>query len=306
MRISPLRLPLLLVAAAACAGPPDDAPSAGASAASEPQRPAARNAAAPREGALFAMDAQEGGRYVLDPVAIVTPAGLRDPWEVEEDSVFHARYFAPGTRYAVRAAGVPVGEVRVTEVAEPACSERVAEGAFTASGRLPAGWEGGLASDAFPTPAAEPLVRPLTPREQGELATLADSIHASHRIPSAARAAGENERLFAVTVAGAGAPVLVGTFNVTVPADETSSTYNLMLAAEARGGGAYRPAYVHHERDDGETGVRSLLDATDLDGDGVPELVVRLMFNEGWGYAVLARGPGGWREVYQGGGGGGC
>lgn len=267
------------------------------------QRESAAAAAVQREGILFAVSTYDDGTFGLEPVALVTRGGLRNPWDVESDSVFAARYFAPGTKYAVRVAGVPVGEASVDRVMEPGCNERFARASVSLTQTLPAQWDG-LASDAFGAPAAQRLVRPLTPDEQNELATLADSIHAAHMIPSSARAAGENERLFAVIVPGAEGPVLVGTFNVTVPGDdETSHTYNQMLVAERRGG-VYRPAYVWHDRDDGDNGVRSLLDAADLDGDGVPELVSRLMFNEGWGYAVLRRGADGWTEIYQGGGGG--
>lgn len=257
----------------------------------------------PREGILLAFSAQDGGRSTLEPIAVMTRGGLRDPWDTEDNDAFNARYLAPGARYAVHLAGTLAGEARVLRMIEPGCTERVAEAAFTKAGPHPP-FEEALASDAFGPASTERLLRVLTAEETNALASLADSIHASHRIPSAARGRTENERLFAVTVPGAEGPVLVGTFNVTVPQDdETQQMYNQLLVAEARGG-VYRPAYVFHDRDDGENGMRSVLDGADLDGDGVPELVVRLMFNEGWGYAVLKRGADGWTEIYQGGGGG--
>jgi len=300
-------LPLLALAAAACGEsratpdasgtPPPEAPR-GSQAASRPAPPPL-----PAEGILLAATAQDSGRFTLEPIAIVTPGGLRDPWDTEDNDAFIARWLAPDTRYPVRVAGSMAGEARVLRMIEPGCTERVAEAAFTASAPLPDVWEG-LASDAFGAPSPRGLLRPPTVEEANELATLADSIHASHRIPSAARAAAERQQLFAVTVPGTQVPVLVGTFNVSVPGDDgTEQTYNLMLVAESRGG-AYRPAFVHHDRDDGENGVRSLFEVADLDRDGVPELIGRAMYNEGWGYTVMKRGADGWTEIYQGGGGG--
>ncbi|HEX2081554.1 MAG TPA: hypothetical protein VHG08_27875 [Longimicrobium sp.] len=300
-------LPLLTLIITSCGGG-GDAPAAQAS---SKQAPAAQPAQVQREGILFAITphqaltpGEEDG-FGLDPIALITRGGLRNTWDVESDSVFAARYFAPGTRYDVRVGGAEAGEASVRGVIEPACQERVAGADVRLSRTLPAGWEG-LASDAFGAGAAQPVVRPLTSQEQGWLAALADSIHASHRIPGAARAAVEGERLFAVTVPGVQGPVLVGTFNVTVEDGENQHLYNQLLVAEARGGGAYQPAYVFHERDDGDVGVRSFMDAADLDGDGAPELVLRAAYNDSWGYAVLKRGAEGWTEIYQGGGGGGC
>lgn len=295
---------LLTFVLAACGGDGGDAPAADAQSKQSRATPAA-DAQAPvqREGILFSVRPYDESGFGLDPIALVTRGGLRNVWDVESDSVFAARYYAPGTRYAVRVAGAAAGEASVLGMVEPACQERFARADVRLTRTLPAGWEG-LAADAFGSAAAKPIVRALTAQEQRELATLADSIHASHRIPSAARAAGEGERLFAVTVQGVEAPVLVGTYNVRVEDGENQHLYNQLLVAEARGGGPYRAAYVFHERDDGEVGVRSFVDAADLDGDGVPELVMRAAYNESLGYTVLKRGTDGWTEIYQGGGGG--
>lgn len=306
MRIRPILLPLLTLISAACGGG-GDAPVAETPPKQSLAAPAAgQPAPMQREGILFSVQPYDDGGFGLDPIALVTRGGLRDVWDVESDSAFAARYFAPGTRYAVRVGGADAGEASVLEKVEPQCQERFARAGVRLTRTLPAEWEG-LASDAFGAAAAQPIVRPLTSEELSWLMTLADSIHASHGIRGAARAAVEGERVFAVTVPGADAPVLVGTFNVVArDGDGYEQLYNQLLVAEARGGGAYQPAYVWHERDDGETGVRAFLDAADLDADRVPELVLRVAYSEAWGYTVLKRSADGWREIYQGGGGGGC
>lgn len=267
------------------------------------ERAFAQPADEPSRGILLSLTVNEDGRSTLDPVAMVTPAGLRDPWDSEDDSAFHARYYAPGRTYAVRAAGVPVGEARALGAIEPGCTERMGYASFMASAPLPEDGDGILASDVFPAAAAVRLLRALTPPEQARLAALADSIHASRGMPAAARASGDRYRLLALSVPGTDGPVLVGTFDVRMSQGENRQLYTQMLIAEKREG-VYRPAYVFHDRDDGVTGVRSVLDAADLNGDGVPELVARAMVNEGWQYVVLERGSDGWAETYRGGGGG--
>jgi hypothetical protein len=283
MRLSAI---LALLALAAACRTPGPAP--------EPTR---------REGILLAVDAYDDGGAGLDAIASLTPGGLRNPWEIESDSAFSARWFAPGTRYAVRVAGVPVGQASVLRRTEPACSERIANASVTLDAPLPAGWAG-LASDAFGRPSTRPLARAATAEEQAVLAALADSIHVAHGIAAEALASTESKALFAVTVPGADGPVLVGSFDVTIEEEDgRQSVYTQLLVAERRGR-TYRPAFVFHARDDGDVGLRSMLDAADLDGDGVPELVTRAAYNEGWGYTILKCAAAGWTEIYQGGGGG--
>ena len=53
-----------------------------------------------------------------------------------------------------------------------------------------------------------------------------------------------------------------------------------------------------------EGGRAEFFDASDLDGDGTPEIVLRQNFFESTTYAILRRGPNGWAEIFTGGGGG--
>jgi hypothetical protein len=76
-----------------------------------------------------------------------------------------------------------------------------------------------------------------------------------------------------------------------------------------RAGGAYRPVVEWTpadaaKMDEERPRSRLLLDAVDLDGDGVPELVARTGFSEWSSYTIYGRGPGGWTAVYDAHGGG--
>jgi hypothetical protein len=288
MRLSVI-LPVALAALAGCTPPRGGQPA-----------PAQTHG---REGILLAASAWDEGGYGLEPVALLTRDGLRDPWEVEEDSTFNARYYAPGARYAIRIAGVPMGEAIVVQAVEPACSERMATAEVSLTAAVDARWEG-LASDAFGAAPDAPLLRAATPAEKLVLSTLADSIQAARGASADHRRTAVLERLFAVTVPGAPEPVLVGSSRISFEKDGSEHVQAVMVVAERREG-ADRPAYVFHaDETEGDMLSRELLDAADVDGDGVPELVARNMYYEGWTYTILRRGPGGWTEIYQGGGGG--
>lgn len=288
-----MRIPAIIVLACALAGCGEPR---GTAQGPEP------SAAAREEGILFAVSARDTSGTWLDPIALVTPGGLRDPWHVSVDSAFNARYFAPGTRYPFRVAGVPAGEVAVIEVEERVCNERLARVAATATRTLPARWEG-LASDVFGAAPREPALRPATDAEKAILAALADSVHAARG--SSRRHAAELVGLYAVAVNGIADPVLVGTSSISFESGVTEQVQSAMVVAERREG-AYRPVYVWYADERGSFVRRRVLrDGLDVDGDGAAELIAQTTYYESWDYTFLRRTGEEWREIY-GGGGGGC
>ncbi|HYR11219.1 MAG TPA: hypothetical protein VEQ60_25790 [Longimicrobium sp.] len=238
--------------------------------------------------------------FGFDPIAILTPDGPRNPDEVA-DSTFIRRYYRLGTRYQVRVDGVPAGEAAVVKSRPSPCMERVSYADVTLTSALPEQWHG-MASDVFRAAPARPLMRPATQAEQGMLGLLGDSILAARGVPPDQRATAQRSAMFAVTVAGFEGPVLVGTFTVPMRGRKSLNAYTMMLVAERRGG-RYGPTFVFFAREGRGVAARSFWDAADLDGDGVPELVMRASATSGWwGYTILKRGTDGWAEIYQGGG----
>lgn len=264
--------------------------------------PAPREAAGGREGILLSINTGEEG-IGLDPVALITRDGLRNVWDIEDDSVFVRRYYAPGMRYAVRVDGVPAGEAAVVRAHEPACTDRLASARVTLTRTLPAEWKG-LASDVFGDAPAQPPLHAVTEAERSVLAVLLDRVHAARGAQPGRRREAEIDALYAVTVDGVAAPVLVGTSSIRFANGALEQVQSAMVVAERREG-AYRPVYVWYEdQEEGDMQRRTLRDVLDMDGDGVPELVARTTYYESWDYTVLRRGAGGWTEIYQGGGGG--
>lgn len=140
----PIR-PLLLLTfvLAACGGDRGDAPAADAQSKQSRAAPAADSQApVQREGILFAIRPYDESGSGLDPIALVTRGGLRNVWDVESDSAFAARYYAPGTRYALRVGGAAAGEASVLGMVEPQCQERFARADVRPTRTLPVGWEG--------------------------------------------------------------------------------------------------------------------------------------------------------------------
>lgn len=264
--------------------------------------PAPREARAEREGILLAA-AADSGEARLDVIAIVTPGGLRDPWDTPEDSSFNARYYAPGTPYTLRVAGVPAGEVAVIVAEEPGCYDHLARATATLTRPLPARWTG-LASDVFGAAPRAPLLRAATEAEKAILAALADSVHAARGIAGERRRTARLDGLFAATLPGSAEPVLIGSSSIAYERDGFEQVHAVMVVAD-RLSGAYRPAYVWYESGlEADMQRRVLLDALDVDGDGRPELIAETTYYESWNYTVLRRTRDGWSEIYHGGGGG--
>jgi hypothetical protein len=252
------------------------------------------------EGVLLSVYPWGNEGFGFDPIAILTPDGPRNPDEVA-DSTFVRRYYRLGTRYAVRVDGVPAGEAAVVKSRPSACMERVSYAEVTLTSALPEQWHG-LASDVFHGAPDGPLMRQATQAQQGMLGLLGDSIFAARGVPRDQRATAQRSAMFAVTVGGFEGPVLVGTFTVPVRGRKSLNAFTMLLVAERRGG-RYNPAFVFFARESQEVAARSFWDAADLDGDGVPELVMRATTRSGWWeYTILKRGMDGWAEIYQGGG----
>jgi hypothetical protein len=84
-----------------------------------------------------------------------------------------------------------------------------------------------------------------------------------------------------------------------VPGDEAPA---FLVAVDPRRGQAPfaifdTASYVNRRRPE-------LFDATDIDSDGTPELILLNRYYESWSYTILQRGGGGWQVVHDGGGSG--
>lgn len=316
MRIPALLLavPTTALALSACAEP---RPAAGTAGGAAPTKAAAlaststvqAGAPTPRDdarGIVFAVVRGQDGDGALEPVALLLPNGYAAPAYAESDSAqraFNARWLATGRSYDVLSRGERVGSIAVRTAEEPACTGLTASGTLNVRPAPPTGWQA-LAGTGLPEQPGAPWLRAPTAEEKRALDRMAAALFEAHGIDAAARTPGTDTASAALLVHRNARPVLVASYIL----DTTDQSYlrraALLLVAE-EGQTGYRPAHVwFNEGVEEDVETQQLIDAADLDGDGMPELVVRHGYYESWDFEILRRGELGWTRAYRGGGGG--
>jgi len=255
-------------------------------------------------GMLFAVVQAEDGEGVLEPVAMLVRDGFLHPVIEPGDAAiqaFNARWLAAGRSYPVWSRGERVGSIAVRTADEPACEGLTARGTFRVQPAPAIGWQA-LAGDGIPEQVDAPWLRAPTSSEKRVLDGMAAALFAAHGTDVAARPRGDTAAAALVGHPTA-RPVLVASYSLATDGALLRRASLLVIAEEGQDG--YRPAYAwFHEGMDDEVETRTLVDAADLDGDGMPELVVRTLYYESWDFTILRRIPAGWMVAYQGGGGG--
>lgn len=255
-------------------------------------------------GILFAAGVTAKGDALLEPVATLTEGGYIAP-PADPDSpagdAFEARWMNAGRRYDVLSRGERVGGVTVREPARMGCFGLSVYGALAVRGRLPGEWRG-LAGEGLPEQPGAPWLREATAGERRDLDRMAAALFQAHGIDAAARSRGDTA-VAALVVHPNARPLLVGTYALVEEGGVLRQAALMVVAEEGEAG--YRPAYTwFHEAMDAEVESRRVVDAADLDGDGMPELVIRNGYYESWDFIILKRGEHGWVTVYHGGGSG--
>lgn len=292
MRISPrlLLLPALPLLLAGCNEPP----------------PAAAAQQDPVRGIVFAVLRSQDGDGVLQPVALLLPEGYTMPMHEQSDSVaraFNARWLTAGRAYDVLSRGERVGSVAVRAPEEPACMGLSASGTLNVRPAPRQGWQG-LAGAGLPEQPGAPWLRAPTAEEKRELDRMAAALFDAHGIDRAERTPSTDTASAALLMHPNARPVLVASYTLDGMQNGYLRRAALLLVAE-EGERGYRPAYTwFNEGVEEQVETQELVDAADLNGDGVPELVLRTSYYESWDFTILRRSELGWLRTYRGGGGG--
>lgn len=270
---------------------------------------------------LFAVSSHEQGGSRIEPIVLLKPRGgfLPPPSPSEENassadiSKFVKRYLSGGQTYRVLWNGVRAGTVRVTgppgdpgiELSSPIHLS------ITSLVSLPLRFPVmALATDDARLGGATGKRsgrRAATAGEKEMALELARQIVRKNRAPKAAI---DRLKLLSLTVLqddGSGHPALIGSFAATI-SNRSGDEYSLFLVAapnaEKTGGWVPRLA-LYHKGTESEVQQPYLVDAVDLDHDGLLELVTQTFYYESHDFAIYARKKGQpWRRAYQGGGGG--
>lgn len=153
-----------------------------------------------------------------------------------------------------------------------------------------------LAADSDSLGVAESSRRALSPDERSTVLNLVRSVYRRRGISLV-----DNRitvtNLTAVDVDRDSNSELVGSFRI----ERDEKAYLLFLIVVKRAGN-YRIELVRY--DEGLEKGEDFVDALDLDGDGIGEVITQVSGSEVWVYAIYKRKAGRWQQVYKGGGGG--
>jgi len=265
-------------------------------AASVRAHPAAAQAGDVR-GILFSAQVLDSGEALLLPVATLLPDGFGRP-DAAQPGPFSERWMSAGRRYDMLSAGERIGEVTLSGADVAGCYGLHAFGTIQVHAPLDEERQG-LAGDGIPEQRNAPWLRAVTAEEKRELDRMAAALFDAHGIDVAARP--ESDTAVAALVVHPNArPVLVGSYTRETTEGIWRKAALLVVAEDGENG--YRPAYAwFNEGIEADVQSRTLVDAADLDGDGMPELVVRNKYYESWTHAIFSRFPEGWIERYRGG-----
>lgn len=238
----------------------------------------------------------------IEPVAFVHENGYEDPvFDMDENAwaAFDAQWFPAGRRYGVLSRGMQAGTATVVEPMEQGCGGLGAR--VTVAGLRP-GVQRALAGQGLPAQNGAPWMREPTRDERRTLDRMAAALFAAHGTDVAGRTEADTS-VATVLFHRNARPVLVGSYALKTDDVVMRQAAAFIIAEEGQDG--YRPAYARFHEGRVPDFLRSeLLDALDLDGDGMPELVLQNAYWESWDYSILTRDEHGWMESYRGGGGG--
>ena len=269
------------------------------------------SAQAPRAEAgavLFAVQRYDTQQVTLDPVAIVRRGRLSAPPTDDGEpgpgpagaGRFVKEYFRAGRKYRLLFGGGEAGTAAVVKRIEPGCFGMEAEAAVETSVKL-GGEVLALATDSPALGLKAGTRRAPTEAERAAALDLARKAFRRHRVPASRVAKMGTNNLTAVDTNGDGRAELIGSFIIR---GEWGVREAVFLIAEPSGAG-FTPALAwFHRGEEAEAAYRRLVDVVDLDGDGTTEVVAQGLYYESHDYIIYKRQAKGWRQVYQGAGGG--
>jgi hypothetical protein len=276
-------------------------------------RPSARaQRVSPNQFVLFSVKKYEHGTQV-EPVVIVRRGAFVKPPVTEADAPggdfdalskkFAADYLKAGRRLKIISGGGDAGTATVTKYIEPGCVGMYAEVSTETAAKL-GGQVQALATDANEIGKQAPSRRAPTEAERAAALELARAAFTRAGVGPAALRKMEVVNLTAVDLDRDGKSELVGGFRVDRSTERAADANTLFVIFEPSGQG-FRPALTwSHRGGEADYQERRLVDYVDLDGDGVAEVIVEGTYYESNDYFVYKKQRGGWRSVYQGGGGG--
>jgi len=255
---------------------------------------------------LFLVDAEDSGRYSLDPIALIAADQLKKPPVADMNdsaaNVFRRAFYGRGQKYRVLSGGEELGVASGGAALEPGCY------GLTASAHVRLSRPAPKDEPLFATNDArirrDTVTRRLLSGEDRELLyghisqVLADS-----GVPPAFR--GHSFMIAGARIEIAGAnPFLIGTLRVDSTENEGDRIISVLLALDSTASGYRQTLLTYHNGLEANVADERYVAALDIDGTGSPELITRTTFYEWYSYTVYQKKPAGWQALYTGGGAG--
>jgi len=232
-----------------------------------------------------------GGKYTAPPV------------DADEDVTkkFTSTYFRMGRQYRVVFGGGDAGTLTVQKSVEPGCVGLGAEATAETTARL-GGQVKALAVSSEKIGRGKSSRRAPTEEERAAALEVARWVYGQRGVGAALVKKMQTTNLTAIEIDRDGKVELIGSFNIE---GAKNVMYSLFVIFEPADTGKFKAAWHwYHKGAEDAYEDRSLLDAVDLDGDGIAEVIVDGYYYESNDYIIYKRTAGIWRPIYKGGGGG--
>jgi hypothetical protein len=256
-----------------------------------------------RNTVLFAVQKYDASQPInLEPIVIIGGGKYTAPPVDNEagSKKFISEYFRGGRRYRMIFGGGDAGTLTVLKNVEPGCVGLLAEVSLQTTAKL-GGQVQALATSSDELGAKESSRRAPTPEERTAALELARDTFAQKGVGAALIKTMTVGNLTATDLERNGRFDLIGNFRIE---GANYMTYNLFMVIEPSGESYKATLSWYQKGAEADYADRSLVDAVDLDGDGMAEVIAEGHYYESNDYVIYKKQAGHWREIYQGGGGG--
>jgi hypothetical protein len=264
---------------------------------------------------LFVVSASMPSSASIVPFAIIENGQFKPPIAGDSDesemSRFSKTYYSKGHKYRVLFGGGEAGSLTISKSNKDAeCARSSADVTLRTQVKLNQNVMA-LATNSDSLGKAKSTRRSPTPAERAALMPLVQAAYKQKGVPAALLPSLTTINLTALDLDNDGKSELIGSF-VVKKQKGGAARYPLFLFAEPEGK-SYRTTVLQYDRftkDDIMSGaaltvvengvyIERLVDAIDLDGDGVSEVVTERDGLEGDGYTIFKKQDGKWKKAYE-------
>jgi hypothetical protein len=264
---------------------------------------------------LFTVYATQLPNAYIVPFVIIEQGQFKQPIagdsDADEISSFSNAYYSKGKKYRVLFGGGEAGSLTVSKSnKDDECAKTSANVALRTQAKLNRNAMA-LATNSDTLGKAKGTRRPPTPAERAALMPLVQAAYKQKGVPASLLPSLMTINLTALDLDNDGKSELIGSF-VVKKEKGGAARYALFLFAEPQGN-SYRTTVLQYDRftmDDLMSGsditaiengvyLERLVDAIDLDGDGVSEVATVRDGLEGDGYSIYKKQGGSWTRAYE-------